>query len=179
MTWAFVVAGDENRSRTGQWEEGRRPGPNRGAANFCDSSLRSWTRAHFEMYREAVDQVTRDDIAAAAAAHEELGRDYDSAIAESLVDRIGAEIDKRIDNRLDAHSSGSHSPAEFWQWSRNQALWTGLAIGAGITGLLAMIKNQDREPGLNKLIIVIWVILAVACVSAALGRRSRSRQPRA
>jgi len=27
-----------------------------------------------------VDQFTRDDIAAAAAAHSELGRDYDSAV---------------------------------------------------------------------------------------------------
>ncbi len=50
----------------------------------------------------AVDQATRDDIAAAAAAHQELGRDFDGAVAEGLVDRIGAEIDKRIDARLGA-----------------------------------------------------------------------------
>lgn len=59
--------------------------------------------------------------AAAAAAHRELGREYDSAVAESLIDRIGAEIDKRIDTRLGARSSGSRSPAEIWQWSRSQA----------------------------------------------------------
>ena len=131
------------------------------------------------MYRDAVDQATRNDIAAATAAHHELGRDYDSAIAESLVDRIGAEIDKRIDTRLDARSSGSHSPAETWQWSRSQALWTGLGIGAAVTGLVAMIKNKDQDPGLNGLMIGIWVILAVACLGTALVRRYRSRQPRA
>jgi hypothetical protein len=52
------------------------------------------------MYRDAVDQGTRDDIATAAAVHRELGRDYDDAVAEGLVDRIGAEIDKRIEAQL-------------------------------------------------------------------------------
>jgi len=131
------------------------------------------------MYRDAVDQATRNDIAAAAAAHRELGRDYDSAVAESLVDRIGAEIDKRIDTRLDAHSSGSRPPADIWQWSRSQALWTGLGIGAGVTGLVAILKNKDQDPGLNGLMIGIWVILAVACLGTALVRRHPSRRPRA
>jgi hypothetical protein len=111
--------------------------------------------------------------------HHELGRDYDSAVAESLIDRIGAEIDKRIDTRLYARSSGSRSPEETWQWSRSQALWTGLGIGAGITGLVAMIANKDQKPGLNQLMIAIWVILAVACLGTALVRRYRSRRPQA
>lgn len=34
------------------------------------------------------------------AAHAELGPQYDAAVAEGLVERIGAEIDKRIDARL-------------------------------------------------------------------------------
>jgi hypothetical protein len=38
------------------------------------------------MYRDAVEQATRNDIAAAAAAHHELGCDYDGAVAESLID---------------------------------------------------------------------------------------------
>ena len=47
-----------------------------------------------------MDQLARDDIAAAAAAHHELGRDYDGAVAEGLIERIGDEIDKRVDARL-------------------------------------------------------------------------------
>ncbi|HEX9040706.1 MAG TPA: hypothetical protein VF838_06715 [Trebonia sp.] len=42
----------------------------------------------------------RDEIAASVAAHAELGPRYDDAVAEGLVERIGAEIDKRIDARL-------------------------------------------------------------------------------
>jgi hypothetical protein len=42
----------------------------------------------------------RDEISASVAAHAELGPRYDAAVAEGLVERIGDEIDKRIDARL-------------------------------------------------------------------------------
>jgi hypothetical protein len=55
------------------------------------------------MYLVRVDQTARDDIAATAALHTELGRDYHDALAENLVERIGSEIDKRVDARLGQH----------------------------------------------------------------------------
>jgi hypothetical protein len=54
-------------------------------------------------YRAGVDQHTRDEIAAAGAAHRELGPGYDDAVAEGLVERISAEIDRRVDMRLAQH----------------------------------------------------------------------------
>ncbi len=42
----------------------------------------------------------KDEVRAAAAAHQDLGPAYDTAVAEGLVERIGEEIDKRIDARL-------------------------------------------------------------------------------
>jgi hypothetical protein len=47
-----------------------------------------------------VNANERDEIAASVAAHTELGPRYDDAVAEGLVERIGEEIDKRIDARL-------------------------------------------------------------------------------
>ena len=47
----------------------------------------------------------RDEISASVAAHAELGPRYDAAVAEGLVERIGDEIDKRIDARLGGQSS--------------------------------------------------------------------------
>jgi hypothetical protein len=48
----------------------------------------------------------RAEIAASVAALQELGSGYDQALAEGLIDRIGAEIDQRIaaeiDNRVTA-----------------------------------------------------------------------------
>jgi len=42
----------------------------------------------------------RDEVRASAAAHRDLGSGYDTAVAEGLVERIGEEIDKRVDARL-------------------------------------------------------------------------------
>ena len=50
------------------------------------------------------------EIRASVGAHYELGSRYDEAVAEGLVERIGAEIDKRIDARLG--QSGSPTGAQ-------------------------------------------------------------------
>ena len=50
------------------------------------------------------------EIRASVAAHVDLGPGYDDAVAEGLVERIGAEIDKRIDARL-GHHDGPAAPA--------------------------------------------------------------------
>jgi hypothetical protein len=47
-----------------------------------------------------VNSDEREEIAASVAAHAELGPRYEDAVAEGLVERIGAEIDKRVDARL-------------------------------------------------------------------------------
>lgn len=47
-----------------------------------------------------MDFGTREEITAATAAHRELGPTYEEAVAESLVERIGAEVDKRVDAKL-------------------------------------------------------------------------------
>ena len=47
-----------------------------------------------------VNQESRDEIAASVAAHAQLGPRYDDAVAEGLVERIGEEIDKRVEARL-------------------------------------------------------------------------------
>ena len=58
------------------------------------------------------------EIRASVAAHRDLGPGYDEAVAEGLVERIGEEIDKRIDIRLGqigqqwvpAHQAARHQP---------------------------------------------------------------------
>ena len=148
------------------------------------------------MYRDAVDQATRNDIAAATAVHQELGRDYDDAVAEGLVDRIGAEIDKRVDARLRTGSSGSRPPAESSRSGKGQAMFLGAGIGAGITGIVAMIASVSESPvragrlaclpsgvcsrvssfPVMSWVIAVWVVLAVAGLGTALVRKYRGRE---
>jgi hypothetical protein len=97
------------------------------------------------MYRNAVDQMTRNEIAAAVAAHHELGSDYDGAVAESLIDRIGAEIDKRVDARMRTNAPDPLSTAQIRQSGRMQAGWAGAGIGAGIAGLVAIIAEHSSK----------------------------------
>jgi hypothetical protein len=42
----------------------------------------------------------RDEVRASAEAHRDLGPGYDTAVAEGLVERIGEEIDRRVDARM-------------------------------------------------------------------------------
>ena len=49
------------------------------------------------------------EIRASVGAHADLGPGYEDAVAEGLVERIGAEIDKRIDARL--AQTGAAGPA--------------------------------------------------------------------
>ena len=52
------------------------------------------------------------EIRASVGAHADLGPGYEDAVAEGLVERIGAEIDKRIDARLaQAGAAGAPGPA--------------------------------------------------------------------
>jgi hypothetical protein len=130
-------------------------------------------------YRDFVEQATRNDIAAATAAHRELGPDYDAAVAEGLIERIGDEIDKRVDARLGASSRGPRSPAEAEQSPRRQALWTGgvvgTGVGAGITGIAAMVANDGVRPELVPAVITVWLILAVIALGLTLAHKYRNQ----
>jgi hypothetical protein len=56
-----------------------------------------------------VNADEREEVTASVAAHAELGPRYDDAVAEGLVERIGEEIDRRVDARL--RSLGQQQPA--------------------------------------------------------------------
>lgn len=53
----------------------------------------------------------REEIAASVAAHAELGPRYDAALAEGLIERIGEEIDRRVDARLRGMETGHQQAA--------------------------------------------------------------------
>ena len=144
-----------------------------------------WTGRIIEMYREAMDQTARDEITAAAAAHRELGPQYDEAVAESLIDRIGEEIDRRVDARM-GHSQPSasvrrelrrqapppepHPAAAPAAPSRMSAASVVLALGSmgigiGVAG--TVLPAAGGDPGGFWLVALIWIIIGVINVSWA------------
>jgi hypothetical protein len=123
-----------------------------------------------------MDQGTRQDIAAAAAAHRELGSTYDDAFAESLIDRIGAEIDKRVDAKLETRRTSRRVDAA--ELGRRRTLLKGATIGAAATGAPAVwvaTASQDPRKGVVALVILIWVAIAVSYTIARWAHSLRER----
>jgi hypothetical protein len=56
--------------------------------------------AGYRLYRADMGSDHEAEIRASVGAHHDLGPGYDDAVAEGLVERIGAEIDKRIEAQL-------------------------------------------------------------------------------
>jgi hypothetical protein len=119
-----------------------------------------------EMYLLDMDQVARENIAAAAAARHELGSGYDDVIAEGLIERIGAEIDKRVDARLDGRRQKPRtSIAELDRAAleRRRTLWKGAAIGGAAVGLPALwVATASQYPGKGVVYMVIFMWVAIA-----------------
>jgi hypothetical protein len=142
-------------------------------------------------YRVFVDQQARDEIAAAGAAHRELGPGYDDAVAEGLVERIGVEIDKRVDARLAQYGGqpGPHVPpaqhsAPAAQHSAPPAQrspggqvspaarppWSVvvLALGSMLMGTLASAAVLNSH-GSGAVVALVWVV--IGAINVAYARR--------
>ena len=121
----------------------------------------------------------REEVQASAAAHGDLGSGYDGAVAEGLVERIGEEIDRRVDARLYGHLQAPPPP-------RRRAPAPGrigvapvfLALGSmgtAIGGTVAVLHPGDGPPtyitfGQGVLVALIWIV--VGAVNIAYARRN-------
>lgn len=74
----------------------------------------------------------RAEIAASVAAHTELGPHYDSAVAEGLIERIGEEIDRRVDVRLRTGQHAAPAAAAYaFPAAPGFPVATGFPVGTG------------------------------------------------
>jgi hypothetical protein len=125
------------------------------------------------------------EIAASAAALQDLGPGYDQALAEGLVERIGAEIDQRItaeiDNRvtaevdsrivaqLDRYAGCRHQRrqarrmARAGRGDRSGGTSIVLALGSMLFALLITAIVLKGSPGWASIVLMalIWVIVGV------------------
>jgi hypothetical protein len=121
------------------------------------------------MYRLTMEQGVRDDITAAAAAHHELGREYDGAVAEGLIEQIGAEIDKRVDARLaqqdgrPARRGRDVQPSPVVRSSREVIV---LGLGSMFFGFMTTGVVLSRG-GSGAVAVLIWIIIGIINVSYA------------
>jgi hypothetical protein len=120
----------------------------------------------------------RDEVAASAAAHRDLGPGYDTAVAEGLVERIGEEIDRRVDARLFGHlqapaSAPAPRPRRVREPGRIGVAPVFLALvsmAGGIGATVAVISPRGTD-SLNAvegfLVALIWIVIAAINISYA------------
>jgi len=143
-----------------------------------------------------------DEIAASVGAHRDLGSDYDDAIAAGLVERIGAEVDRRVDERisryqrggLPAGQAGTSAPGASDQAQYPPAVlpavlpavhlgrqisWqqVSLALGSMVVGAIASASISTGHGNGTWPIIIIWI--AITFINMAIFRAGRpSRRDR-
>jgi len=118
------------------------------------------------MYRVGVNQQTHEEIAASAGAHRELGPGYDDAVAEGLVERIGAEVDKRVDARLTQHGLPSRRLA------RPASSGTFFGLSSMVVGGITAVSIMNTHAGNSAtVVILIWVIIGIVNVAYAWARK--------
>ena len=119
----------------------------------------------------------KDEVQASAAAHRDLGPGYDTAVAEGLVERIGEEIDRRVDARLFGHlqAPAPQKPRRAPVPGRVGAGRVFLALGsmaAAIGGTVALLHpgnniGQNIDFGQAVLIALIWIVIGAINIANA------------
>ena len=115
----------------------------------------------------------RDEITASLAAHAELGPRYDAALAEGLVERIGEEIDKRVDARLrTTNQQAPATPTAAPPATTARGASTGLALGVvslifGTGATSVVLSNASNAVAQALMVLLIWTAIAVINVANA------------
>ena len=117
--------------------------------------------------------LSRQEIYAAAAVHDELGPEYSDAVVASFLDKVDKEIDARVDARL----AGRRQPAPPAERDDLRTLLKGVAVGIGASGITLVVVGGNADERLHR---VVWVLilLVVICTTAAgwAGRRLGNRR---
>ena len=143
-----------------------------------------------------VNANERDEITASVAAHAELGSRYDSAVAEGLVERIGDEIDRRIDARIGGQpqpgrqAQGGNQTAPAYQGPaaptpsmpaaappppavpRRAGGLSGMVLGLGSMGLgvgatAVVVGHHVESVAALLMVLLIWAAIAVINIAHA------------
>ncbi len=117
------------------------------------------------IYRAAVNSpsLSPDEIRAAAETHRDLGPEYQSAVIESFLDRVGREIDARVDARLARAQMPVAKPVKQHRERSPMALAI-VSISLGIPLSAIAVAAGSHPPGFAGL-LVIWIAIAVINVA--------------
>jgi hypothetical protein len=120
---------------------------------------------------------TPDEIRAAAHTHKDLGPEYEGAVIESFLEKVGREIDARVDDRIDRmrHHGGRGRGEVAHHHHHGPGLGLPIiTIVLGIPLTAIVVAAGSRPVGFNGLVI-LWAALTVINVAYAISN-SRGRE---
>lgn len=117
--------------------------------------------------------MSPEEIRAAAEVHDELGPRYRDAVIESFLDKVGREIDQRVDARLAEQAPGQPAhPAKSRPDNRSALPLAVVSLVFGIPLTAITVAAGAHPVGLPGL-LVVWAAIAVINVAYNLGQRHR------
>jgi len=113
-----------------------------------------------------IEKATTEELEAALAARRELGRSYEAELVESFVDKIGTQIDMRVDARLAERGKGASKSDD--KAAERQMILGFVSLGTGIPITAIAATNVDGVAG----VLVAWAgIVGVNIAHALTSRR--------
>jgi hypothetical protein len=111
---------------------------------------------------------SRDEIRAAAETHREIGPDYQEAVIESFLDKVGKEIDARVDARLGyGRRDWQPQPAAPRQHHGSAMALAIVSMVLGIPLTAIVLAAGSHPAGLAGLLVVWAAIVAINLAYAA------------
>jgi hypothetical protein len=105
---------------------------------------------------------SRDEIRAAAETHREIGPDYQEAVIESFLDKVGKEIDARVDARLGyGRRDWQPQPAAPRQHHGSAMALAIVSMVLGIPLTAIVLAAGSHPAGLAGLLVVWAAIVAI------------------
>jgi hypothetical protein len=96
---------------------------------------------------------TGDELKAAVSARRDLGPEFEDAVVQSFLDKMGQEVDRRVDERLAKAGAGGQADRQNVANGQRLALAiVSMALGTVLTLALALFSDDKAY-----LLIPIWI----------------------
>jgi len=119
--------------------------------------------------------LSPEEIRAAAETHDELGSAYRDAVIESFLDKVGREIDARVDARL--AQQAVQPPARYRRGPSGSPMAlaiTSMALGIPISAIA--VAAGTHPAGIMGL-LVVWIAITAINIAYNVSYSARWRQP--
>jgi len=120
--------------------------------------------------------LSPEEIRAAAETHNELGPAYQDAVIDSFLDKVGREIDARVDTRLAQHQAAPPPARDRHSHSGSPLALAIVSMALGIPISAIAVAAGTHPAGIMGL-LVVWIAITAINIAYNVSYSARWRQP--